>query len=281
MIDPPIDKDFKTIIPYLNSHGFRTYACCDGVLANHSDKKNVFKAYIAFLHSDKILDLMAAFYRDKQIFNLSLSSPKFKKPYTYFNNLIEGNTYTVYFTNSDGNLTHSQNSDTEPYFQKIIQGICENKIKITEEERNLFEKINNAISNDESSKLSIELYLNTTYQPFMKKYGNINVLTISWKEGFDTYKDMYKIIDSVKKHNISETVSNNNIKDMFECTDFSDDEFTMLYDSCCNLYFSDEHLNDIIELINYIKNIENDIPDLPFPKSELDESYYDDYDLDY
>lgn len=270
-----IDKDFVTIIPYLNSHGFTTFASCDGVLDNHPNKKNVSQAYIAFLYSTKILDLMAAFYRDRQFFNLILSSQNQKYPTMYFNNLIEGNTYAVYFTNFDGNLTHLQDNNADPYFQKIIKGICEDTIKITEQERNLFKQINNAISSNDNSKLSFKIHLNTQYQPYMHKSGNINVLTISFKFGFDTYKDMRAIINSVIQHNISETISKNNIKDMFKCNDFSDDEFTMLFDNCCDIYFFDEHLDDIIALINYIKNIEINIPDVQFHQTTNHTDYDD------
>lgn len=43
-----IDKDFEDIIYYLDSNGFKPFASCDGVEANHVNQNDVGDAYIAF-----------------------------------------------------------------------------------------------------------------------------------------------------------------------------------------------------------------------------------------
>ena len=64
-----IDKDFVDIIEYLNENGYKTFASCDGVLEHHADDIVVpSSAYISFLKSPKIIDLMAQFAKDKDKF---------------------------------------------------------------------------------------------------------------------------------------------------------------------------------------------------------------------
>ena len=44
-----IDKDFEDIIYYLDAKGYKPFASCDGVEANHERPKEVTDAYISFL----------------------------------------------------------------------------------------------------------------------------------------------------------------------------------------------------------------------------------------
>lgn len=67
-----IDKDFEDIIYYLDKNGFKPFASCDGVEANHVNPKDVNKAYICFLKSPKIINLMAELLKDRENFNIVL-----------------------------------------------------------------------------------------------------------------------------------------------------------------------------------------------------------------
>ena len=108
-----IDEDFVDIIDYLDSKGFSPFASCDGVLAHHENKEKPTSAYIAFLKSNRIIDVMLAFLRDKSNFSVSLSNSTHTDSYDLYGNIIEGNTYQVYFDNLQGQLTE--------YFKRIVK----------------------------------------------------------------------------------------------------------------------------------------------------------------
>lgn len=126
MTKKEIDKDFVEIIDYLNKMGFKTFSSCDGVLANHKKKEEVDLAYVAFLKSPKIIELMTVFLRDKEHFQIMISNNSQAEPYYYLDNLIQGNVYNVGFSNKNGELT--------AYFEKIIRSLSEEKIKVSEQE---------------------------------------------------------------------------------------------------------------------------------------------------
>lgn len=114
-----IEEDLIEIIDFLNENGIRTYASCDGVVAHH-DKNNVPNAaYIAMLKSDKIIDLIAAFLRDRESFSISLSNNSHIGKHEVYGNEISGNTYSVYYKNSLGERTK--------YVDRIIRGVVNRK----------------------------------------------------------------------------------------------------------------------------------------------------------
>lgn len=147
-----IDKDFLNIIDYLDDNGFKPFASCDGVLANHENPNIVNLAYISFLESDRILKLMCAFLRDST-FSVCINNHSTKEPYYYLGNLISGNRYSVYFENKHGNITQ--------YFEKIIKGVNENKISISDDELTFLSNINQTLTNTNNSGLHFSIFLNT------------------------------------------------------------------------------------------------------------------------
>ena len=267
-----IDKDFINIISYLLENGFKTFASCDGVLANHVDKNEVTKAYIAFMQSPRIIELMSAFLRDKENFSISVANSSHKDPHELYDNIIEGNRFSVFFSNRYGELTS--------YFEKIIKGLVENKIVISDEEKSMLQKLSECLENgDNDTDLDIIVKLNFEYQPFMKKEGKTNYLTISTKDGYSYYRNMGKLVEMLStRYGIPRK----------ECNDiesFEENDFLVKYDeSICEIYFSEENFEQIFDYIQFIKSVG---PNLPMHKAvepdftsiyeEYQASYYDGY----
>ena len=176
-----IDKDFVNVVAYLDNMGFKPWSSCDGVLANHKEASYVDKAYMCFMESEKIIDLMAALYRDED-FELALSNNSYAKKRIYAGNVIEGNNFGVYFPNLYGERTD--------YFHKIIKGIAEGKIEISDEERERIRTIVEAVRDIRGEELFITAYLNSEYDPYMKKTGKTNKIKCHTKEGLDMGRNM-------------------------------------------------------------------------------------------
>ncbi len=128
------------------------------------------------------MDLMAAFLRDKEMFEVSISSNSHVNPYDYFGNIISGNTYQVYFENKQGELTN--------YFERIIEGVNEKSIDIKEEEKEQIKKAAEFLNKTEDSELQYGIHLNGEYQPYMRKDGKTNFITIMSKEELEEARDM-------------------------------------------------------------------------------------------
>lgn len=56
-----IDKDLEDLIYYLDANGFKPFASCDGVIANHENPQEVGDAYISFLKAKEYLTLWQHF----------------------------------------------------------------------------------------------------------------------------------------------------------------------------------------------------------------------------
>ena len=89
-----IDKEFVEIIEYLNSHGYKPWASCDGVLASHENPNDVNSAYIALLRTKKCFPLIAAFLRDPA-FSISIFNCSEDRPYYLYGNKIFGNGFLI------------------------------------------------------------------------------------------------------------------------------------------------------------------------------------------
>lgn len=259
-----IDKDFVSIIENLNQNGFKPFVSCDGVLENHSDKDYVSLAYISFLKSSKIVDLMGAFNRDKETFSIKFSNDSSCEPYSLYGNLIEGNSYSVYFDNKEGKVTN--------YFEKIITGMIEEKINISDEEKQNLISLDSVLENCKESKLFLSVQLNTEYAPHMKKEGKINSLTIYTKWGYEYIKNMGELANLISKRlNIQNKSS--------ECDNevYEEDEFVISYTgSECIVYFVDNHMTHLLELIEYIKQVENSLSETELKEPEIDFPLIDD-----
>ena len=260
-----IDEDFVDIINYLNENGFKPFASCDGVSSHHSDP-SIISAYIAFMKSPKIIDIIAAFLRDKDRFKVTLTNEKEAKPYILYGNEISGNTYQVHFANKLGEVTS--------YFEKVIKGVSEGNIKITEEEKKVLNLLDDILEEDLNTDLNFDVSFNNEYQPYMNKNGKINVLRISTKDGYG-YKRCMGVLADIK----SEKYNMKKKKDSFE-EKFEEEEFIIpsFDDSNCEIYFIDEHILENIELIRDIRQIGKQLP-----TKEIKEIDYDMYDesIDY
>ena len=239
-----IDKDFVNVVAYLDNMGFKPWSSCDGVLANHKEASYVDKAYMCFMESEKIIDLMAALYRDED-FELALSNNSYAKKRIYAGNVIEGNNFGVYFPNLYGERTD--------YFHKIIKGIAEGKIEISDEERERIRTIDEAVRDIRGEELFITAYLNSEYDPYMKKTGKTNKIKCHTKEGLDMGRNMKALGD--KLASFLGCTNNSYAKR----GDFSGDIYLESCRDTCQLLLKGDS-NDIANIINYCKSIEKQLP---------------------
>lgn len=220
-----IDPDFINIIDYLDEKGYKPFASCDGVLANHDSPEQVYEAYISFLESPKIVELMAKFSKDAK-FRIDIGNSTHKNPYELYGNEIEGNQYSVYFSNENGELTS--------HFEDVIMQVEKESVSSNEVEK--LGKLSSILKDDENSNL----YFNVSISSGMED----NTLSISTK-GDCEKRDMDELINMLYER-------------------FSEDEIAVdifsKKNTQFNIWFSDEQFEQILELISYSKSIENDIP---------------------
>ncbi len=258
-----IDEDFVDIVEYLNGKGFCPYASCDGVLAHHENREKPTSAYIAFLKSNGIIDLMAAFLRDKSNFSVSLSSSSHTEPYELYGNVIAGNTYNVFFDNSQGQLTE--------YFKRIVKGIGDETISIFDEERERLMRLDECLERTADSELSFSVELNREYQPFTKRRGKTNCLTIGTKEGPGYNRNMQEMAQIIsEKFGIP-------LKKDSHGENFEDsDEFMVAQFDKCSLeyYFKGGDLSRVIEIIELARAKEKSLGTMSIVEPD-----YDDYNI--
>lgn len=278
-----IDKDFEDIIYYLDAKGYKPYASCDGVEANHERPEDVTDAYIAFLKSPKIIDLMAMFLKDKENYTVSLNSGDDERPIELYGNIISGTRYGVYFNNKSG-----ENSDK---FKSTIRNTVEQKEPIPSDEKRRLEILNKVLEESSDSDLEFQVDFNTRYQPFIRKEGKINELTVKTKIGEEKIEDNISIKTEFDMEVLANILSEK--YHMPQKSDNIDEKYleTEFVTSCCDktsctIYFIDEHLPQILEQIKYIKEIAHMLPtfesrewigsDEEFEKL-IDEDYCGDY----
>lgn len=220
-----IDPDFINIIDYLDEKGYKPFASCDGVLANHDCPEQVDDAYISFLESSKIVELMAKFSKDPK-FTVSISNSTKKNPYELYGNKIEGNRYSVYFSNKNGELTS--------HFEDVIMQVEKENISSNEIEK--LDRLSSILKDDKNTNLNFDVSLNSRMKP--------NKLHISTK-GDCEKRDMNELIDMLYERFSEDEIA----VDLFskKITEF-------------NILFSDEQFEQILEVISYSKSIEGDIP---------------------
>ena len=258
-----IDSDMIDIIRYFFERGIETRACCDGVLAHHKIPRDVTSAYIAFSYNLKVIELMAAVYRDKS-FVLSIINAPFNRSYKYFGNTFNGNSYGVYFPNKKGERTH--------YFEKIAHGVVDGKISIPEEEINFFLDISDTITSlNPQTSLYIHVDFHAKYQPYMRRNGTTNRISI---RTYDDYGEVKNVADLVKKLHSefgitiqsSNTIGNwQNLPDEFISYGY--------FGTDCEIYFQDNRLQQISQLIKHIiLDLEPTLPMLKISKlPEIDD----------
>ena len=274
-----IDKDFEDIIYYLDSKGFKPFASCDGVEANH---KNVGEAYISFLKSPRIIDLISEFLKDEENFEVILKSEDHFKPHELYGNTISGTIYTVCFSNRIGEKTH--------YFESVIRRIVEKGATVQSNEKRKLDMLEEVLEENSNSDLAFQLSFNREYPPNMRKQGRINELTITTKLGYgkidgdtiiQTERDMDALANILsEKYNINEMPDN--------AEEYPKTEFIMQrFAKCsCSIYFTDEHFTQILEQIQYITQIAHTLPTFESREwigsdEELFDEYYDErWDID-
>lgn len=249
-----IDKDFEEIAYYLNANGFKPFASCDGVLANHKSPNDVNTAYISFLKSSRIIDLMVEFLKNKENFTISLKSEGHYTPYEYYGNMIEGCIYSIYFSNRNGEKTE--------YVANIIRRIAESEeVQLSDEKRKL-NILDRVLEENSDSDLVFEVIFNGEYQPYMNKSGRINKLVITTKAGneriegniaIQTQRDMDALANILSEKYSMDKMSDN------EKT-YSETEFIKSSSDRCSIYFTDEHFSRILEQIEYSKQIAHTLP---------------------
>ena len=260
-----IDEDIADIVEYLNDNGFRPYSSCDGVLAHHDEDNKPTYAYLAFLKSDRIIDVLAAFLRDKDNFFVSLSSSTHMHPYELYGNMISGNTYQVYFDNLQGQLTE--------YFKKIIKGVVDEKIAISDDEKEGLVRLDECLRKDEDSELSFIVELNREYQPYTGKSGKTHMLTITTKEGLSYSRNMQELAQIISKQ-FGITLKKEEFGESFDDVD----EFIVPQIDKCSLHycFNDDDLKKVIEIIEAARAKEKSLGTMEI--NEPDD--YDDYSVE-
>ena len=243
-----IDEDFVDIIEYLDEKGYKPFASCDGVLEHHDNITNFSSssAYISFLKSPKIIELMARFLKDKDKFMINISNNTYKRPYYLYGNVISGNRYSVYFDNKKGESTQ--------YFKDIIKG--EREEQNIEEEKQKLKKLESVLE-DEKTDFNFSVTLNGEYEPYMiGKKGKINFVEIGTKEDIGYDIDIDALINK-----LSEKYGIINKEDPFS-EEFPEKEFiyNKSFYNNCQIYFTDEHFDQMIDEIKYIKSIEHELP---------------------
>lgn len=252
-----IDKDIEKIIYYLDANGFRPYASCDGVIENHKKDDKVGDAYISFLKSPKIIELMSVFLKDKENFSVTINSETHLGIHELYGNVIAGNAYQVNFSNKYGERTTD--------FENIIKNIVEEKTEIPSEEKQKLEMLDKILEENSDSDITFEVRFNENYQPHMNKTGKINELVIETKRGdekpqgdiiINTERDMNELANILaEKYNMPKR------QESFE-EEYPEDEFIIAqYDKCrCSIYFTDEHFPQILDKIQFVRGISNTLP---------------------
>ncbi len=252
-----IDKDIEKSIYYLDANGFKPYASCDGVIENHKKDDKVGDAYISFLKSPKIIDLMSIFLNDKENFSVGMNSETHLGIHELYGNIISGNAYQVRFSNKYGERTTG--------FENIIRNVVEGKVEIPSEEKQKLEKLDKILEENSDSDITFEVRFNINYQPHMNKSGKINELVIETKRGdekpqgdiiINTERDMNELANILaEKYNMPKR------QESFE-EEYPEDEFIIAqYDkTSCSIYFTDEHFEQILDKIQFIKGIANTLP---------------------
>lgn len=272
-----IDKDIESIIYYLDSNGFKPYASCDGVIENHEKDEEVGEAYIAFLKSPKIIELMSAFFLDKENFSVTLKSEEHSEPHELYGNIISGNIYQVSFSNQ-----YSERTDS---FENIIRNIVEGKEVISSKEKTQLEILDKILEENSNSDVAFEVNFNRNYQPHMNKSGKINELIVTTKVGDEKVDgdiilkneiDMNELANILsKKYNMPKK------EDSFE-EKYQENEFIFSQcDRCsCLIYFTDEHFPQILEMIQYIRDIAHTLPTFESKEwiGDYEETFDDEYD---
>jgi hypothetical protein len=279
-----IDKDFEDIIFYLDANGFKPFASCDGVEANHKNPKKVNDAYIAFLKSPRIINLMAEFLKDRKNFSIELKSEDCCKPYELYGNTISGTKYNVYFSNRKGEKTE--------YFKNIIKMLVEKEEnaqkeeKVQNDDKTKLELLEKVLEKNSDSDLAFGVFLNGNYQPYMGRPEKINELVIATKsnegkvEGnveIKTMRDMEALASILsKKYNINIWKRNTNEYANIERTIVTNDKCS------CSIYFTDKYFPQMLEQIEYIRQIAHVLP--TFEYRECIDSYedlYSEYESEY
>jgi len=270
-----IDKDLEDLIYYLDANGFKPFASCDGVIANHENPQEVGNAYISFLKSQRILDIMAAFLNKSDEFVVALEGENHLEPHELYGNLISGIAYHVSFENKRGERTLE--------FMDTIKDVVEGRRVVSEKEKRDLEMLERPLMNNVNSNVAFEVIFKNNYQPYMCKAGKINELCIKTVIGEERIEGNISITPQRDMEVLAQLVAKQyGIPQKRESFDeeYTEDEFIIASnDRCmCSIYFTDEHFLQILEQIRYIREIAHTLP--TFEAREWigsDEEFYEDY----
>ena len=251
-----IDKDFEDIIYYLDEKGFKPYASCDGVEAHHDEPDYVDDAYISFLDSSRILDLMTAFIEDEENFRVSLNSEDHYEPRELYGNMISGSTYAVYFYNKKGEKTE--------HFKDIIKDTLERENLTKSETKKKLEAIDKVLKDNSDTDLTFEISINTEYETNAIRLSNINRLDISSKAGKEIIDGDTSIQTERDMQALAELLSVN-----FNLQENNNDDINLINSRfikpqndkrMCSIYFKDEYLPEMLQIIKYSRSIAHTLP---------------------
>lgn len=249
-----IDKDFEEIAYYLNAHGFKPFASCDGVIANHENFNDVNTAYISFLKSPRIISLMTEFFNSKENFTISFKSEDHYSSYEYYGNIIEGSIYSLYFSNREGEKTE--------YVKNVIRKIVESKEEQLSEIERILNILDRVLEENSDSDLVFEVTFNGEYQPYMNKSEKINELIITTKTGNERIEGNIAIQTkrnmNFLANKLSEKYGIERISDKEKTYPIT--EFIVSSSDICRCYIADENFSRILEMIQFSRKIAHTLP---------------------
>lgn len=95
-----LDSSIRPLIKLCNENGIHTYACCSGSMLEHEEEYMSGRGYVAFKDSKEARELISILLNFEDL-DVAISS-KPKETYEYFDNVIDCETFAVYFRNENG-----------------------------------------------------------------------------------------------------------------------------------------------------------------------------------
>lgn len=235
-----LDEDVKAPIELLIDNGFETIASCDGVLDHHKDiTYELGKGYIAFAVTDKALDFVALMIDNG--YEFANSNKNTKSSFELYGLTRTGNDITFQFKN------HNQENSNKVL--ELTKGFIFENLAPSEKSKTFIHNLNKTLCKDDDIKDLSFTYL-SNFALYEKKCP---ALIIRNKDNLEKNFDYDDLVNILRKNfNIEECA----YKDL---TTNSSEIRIAKTDVLLTLCFNENKKNEILDLINYLKNNEDKI----------------------
>lgn len=179
-----LDLSIRPLIKLCNDNGIHTFACCSGNVLEHEDPECVgTRGYLAFKDSKEARELLSVLLDFEDLDVTVISAPK--EPYEYFENVIDSETFAVYFRNKDGENMQKvydrfESSIKNKKVSKDNLRIINSLIKKFREQENDFEyrvEFNDILNGDvQASKCCVNIWEMYLFEDD-KNVGNVELLS--------------------------------------------------------------------------------------------------------